>query len=98
MGADCKSVGESLRRFESYTCHRKPPSITNDRRGFLFSVARGQFTKGRKLSLSKCGRIGRIQGRDELVLLVAEMGFQFTCEPIEFGAQTAGIGTVEQLL
>jgi hypothetical protein len=26
MGADCKSVGESLRRFESYTCHQETPA------------------------------------------------------------------------
>ena len=25
MGADCKSVGLRLRRFESYTCHRNGP-------------------------------------------------------------------------
>ena len=25
MGADCKSVGVCLRRFESFTCHRAPP-------------------------------------------------------------------------
>lgn len=28
MGADCKSVGESLRRFESYICHRETPEDT----------------------------------------------------------------------
>jgi hypothetical protein len=38
MGADCKSVGESLRRFESYICHRGPLWTKIIHRGFSVSV------------------------------------------------------------
>src|SRR5690606_11254416 len=63
MGADCKSVGESLRRFESYTCHREPPWIEMIRGGSSVSGPR-------RLSLARaCG-----SARSEIPALTSRFG------------------------